>query len=100
MKLNRAEESDTRSSNSGVVVSVSGSVVDTKFDAYLPPIYSVLRAGEDGRIVIEVLAQHDARHVRGIAFALTPGCTGCGICSCWPAASAAMWRFRSMSDRQ
>ena len=73
MKTNREEEGDTRSSNSGVVVSVRGSVVDIRFDAYLPPIYSVLRAGEEGRIVIEVLAQRDARHVRGIALTPTQG---------------------------
>jgi hypothetical protein len=34
---------------------------------YLPPIYSELRAGADKRIVIEALAQGNARHVRGIA---------------------------------
>jgi F-type H+-transporting ATPase subunit beta len=59
--------------NSGVVVSVRGSVVDARFEAKLPPIYSVLRAGEAGRIVIEVLAQRDARHVRGIALTPTQG---------------------------
>ena len=37
------------------------------------PIYSVLRAGDEGRIVIEVLAQRDARHVRGIALTPTQG---------------------------
>ena len=56
--------------NSGVVVAVRGSVVDVRFDEHLPPIYSVLHAGEEDRIVIEVLAQRDAHHVRGIA--LTP----------------------------
>src|SRR5664280_1304099 len=60
-------------SNRGVVVSVRGSVVDVRFDAHLPPIYSVLRAGEGGRIVVEVLAQRDARHVRGIALTPTQG---------------------------
>ncbi len=59
--------------NLGAVVSVRGSVVDVRFDARLPPIYSVLRAGERGRIVIEVLAQRDARHVRGIALTPTEG---------------------------
>ncbi len=54
----------------GTVVSVRGSVVDIRFDGHLPPIYSVLRAGAEKKIVIEVLAQRDARHVRGIA--LTP----------------------------
>jgi F-type H+-transporting ATPase subunit beta len=56
----------------GIVVSVRGSVVDIRFDQHLPPIYSVLHAGEE-RIVIEVLAQRDARHVRGIALTPTQG---------------------------
>ncbi|MEO8683096.1 MAG: F0F1 ATP synthase subunit beta, partial [Vicinamibacterales bacterium] len=65
---------DTASlSNVGVVVSVRGSVVDVRFDTHLPPIYSVLRAGDEGRIVIEVLAQRDAHHVRGIALTPTQG---------------------------
>jgi len=41
----------------GAIVSVRGSVVDVRFDEHLPPIYSVLRAGDKGQIVIEVLAQ-------------------------------------------
>lgn len=57
----------------GVIVSVRGSVVDVRFDERLPPIYSVLRAGDDGQIVIEVMAQRDARHVRGIALTPTQG---------------------------
>ena len=59
--------------NSGIVVSVRGSVVDVRFDEQLPPIYSILRAGADDQIVIEVLAQRDARHVRGIALTPTQG---------------------------
>ena len=62
-----------RLSNLGVIVSVRGSVVDVRFDENLPPIYSVLLAGADKRIVIEVLAQQDARHVRGIALTPTQG---------------------------
>jgi len=61
------------SSNRGVVVAVRGSVVDVRFDTQLPPIHSILRAGEKGRIVIEVLAQRDSRHVRGIALTPTQG---------------------------
>ncbi len=57
----------------GVIVSVRGSVVDIRFDEHLPPIYSVLRAGDQGQIVIEVMAQRDARHVRGIALTPTQG---------------------------
>ena len=66
-------ESQTRPANLGEVVSVRGSVVDARFDARLPPIHSLLRAGDGGRIVIEVLAQRDARHVRGIALTPTEG---------------------------
>ncbi|MEO8564732.1 MAG: F0F1 ATP synthase subunit beta, partial [bacterium] len=60
-------------SNVGVVVAVRGSVVDVRFDEHLPPIYSLLRAGDEGRIIIEVLAQRDAHHVRGIALTPTQG---------------------------
>ncbi len=57
--------------NSGTVVSVRGSVVDVKFEDYLPPIYSLLHAGSD--ISIEVLTQLDAHLVRGIALTPTQG---------------------------
>lgn len=60
-------KNETRRSNLGVIVSVRGSVVDVRFDERLPPIYSILHAGAEKQIVIEVLAQRDARHVRGIA---------------------------------
>jgi F-type H+/Na+-transporting ATPase subunit beta len=56
-----------------VVVAVRGSVVDVRFDEHLPPIYSVLHTGDKDQIVIEVLAQPDARHVRGIALTTTHG---------------------------
>jgi len=59
--------------NLGAVASVRGSVVDVRFEDHLPPIYSVLRAGDDQRFVIEVLAHRDARIVRGIALTPTQG---------------------------
>ncbi len=59
--------------NIGTVVSVRGSVVDVRFDAHLPPVYSLLRAGEDGRVLIEVLAQVDPHTVRGIGLTATQG---------------------------
>ena len=62
----------TSAVNVGAVVSVRGSVVDVRFDAHLPPIYSLLHA-KDGEIAIEVLAQLDAHHVRGIALTPTQG---------------------------
>ena len=73
MKSSREMRNNSRASNSGVVVTVRGSVVDMRFDAQLPPIYSLLRAGEKNRIVIEVLAQLDAHRVRGIALTPTQG---------------------------
>lgn len=57
----------------GTIVSVRGSVVDIRFDTLLPAIHTVLLAGADQQIVIEVLAQQDARHVRGIALTPTQG---------------------------
>jgi len=57
----------------GVVVAIRGSVVDVRFEGRLPPIYSILLAGVGNKIVIEVLSQRDARHVRGIALTPTQG---------------------------
>jgi F-type H+-transporting ATPase subunit beta len=59
--------------NSGVITSVRGSVVDARFDRVLPQIRSLLRTGQDGHIVLEVLSQRDATHVRGIALTPTQG---------------------------
>jgi F-type H+-transporting ATPase subunit beta len=61
-----------RRPNLGAVVSVRGSVVDVRFDAHLPPIYSLLHA-KDGKIAIEVLAHLDAHHVRCISLTPTQG---------------------------
>ncbi len=59
--------------NQGVVTAVRGSVVDVRFENRLPPIRTLLRAGADGSMAIEVLTQIDARHVRGIALTPTQG---------------------------
>jgi len=59
--------------NRGAIASVRGSVVDARFEQCLPPIYSVLHAGAEGEIVIEVLAQLDAHRVRCIALTPTQG---------------------------
>jgi F-type H+-transporting ATPase subunit beta len=71
--LTAAKNDRTGSTNLGAVASVRGSVVDIRFDGPLPPIYSVLRAGRAHEIAIEVLAQRDAHHVRGIALTPTQG---------------------------
>ena len=65
--------SEAPSSNHGAVVAVRGSVVDVRFDRCLPPIFSVLRAGADRKIVVEVMTQLDASRVRGIALTPTQG---------------------------
>jgi F-type H+-transporting ATPase subunit beta len=54
----------------GTIVAIRGSVVDIRFDAHLPPIYTLLRAGAENEIAIGVLTKQNANHVRGIA--LTP----------------------------
>jgi F-type H+-transporting ATPase subunit beta len=59
--------------NAGSIASIRGSVVDVRFDQRLPDVYSVLRSGASRQIVIEVLAQLDPRHVRGIALTPTQG---------------------------
>jgi F-type H+-transporting ATPase subunit beta len=65
--------SNDTAANAGTVVAVRGSVVEARFERGLPPIYSLLHAGEAGGIVIEVMAQIDAQHVRGIALTPTQG---------------------------
>src|SRR5271155_5193889 len=63
----------TEHKNRGVITSVRGSVVDARFDDRLPPIYSLLYAGKDPRVSIEVLMQLDVDHVRGVALNPTQG---------------------------
>ena len=57
----------------GVVTAVRGSVVDVRFEDRLPCIRTLLRAGDNDAMAIEVLTQIDARHVRGIALTPTQG---------------------------
>jgi F-type H+/Na+-transporting ATPase subunit beta len=65
----------TGSLNSGVIVSVRGSVIDIRFPFLLPPIHSLLHTGIDDVVSIEVLSQLDAQRVRGIALTPTQGLT-------------------------
>jgi F-type H+/Na+-transporting ATPase subunit beta len=65
----------TGSLNSGVIVSVRGSVIDIRFPSLLPPIHSLLHTGIDDVVSIEVLSQLDAQRVRGIALTPTQGLT-------------------------
>ena len=66
-------DNNTNPPNLGAVVSVRGSVVDIRFKDHLPPIYSLLRTGQEGQIAIEVLSQLDTHRVRGIALTPTQG---------------------------
>ena len=66
-------QDETGATGTGAVVSVTGSVVDIRFDRGLPPIHTVLYSGKDRRVVIEVLTQLDATRVRGIALTPTQG---------------------------
>jgi F-type H+-transporting ATPase subunit beta len=71
--MHHSTDQGTPPANRGLVVAVRGSVVDLRFDEHLPSIYRLLRAGSEGQIRIEVLAQLDAQHVRGIALTPTQG---------------------------
>jgi F-type H+/Na+-transporting ATPase subunit beta len=64
---------DASLANLGTVAAVRGSVVDVRFEHLLPPLNSVLRAGTDAQIVIEVMTQLNAQCVRGIALTPTQG---------------------------
>jgi hypothetical protein len=57
----------TATKNTGDVIAVRGSVVDIAFTDQLPPIRSLLHAGDNNQISIEVFSQLDSHRVRGIA---------------------------------
>ncbi len=57
----------------GKVVAVRGSVVDIWFESNLPSINTLIHTGKKRDIAIEVLAQLDNHHVRGIALTPTQG---------------------------
>ncbi|NQT87152.1 F0F1 ATP synthase subunit beta [bacterium] len=59
--------------NQGTVLSIRGSVVDVRFPSGLPALRGELRAGEDGRVVVEVASHLDTATVRGIALTPTQG---------------------------
>lgn len=59
--------------NPGTVVAVRGSVVDVRFDSELPRVDTLLQAGDNGEVVIEVALHLDARRVRGVALTPTQG---------------------------
>ena len=46
--------------NLGTVVSVRGSIIDVQFPKPIPEIYNQLKAGENGKIIIEVVTHINA----------------------------------------
>ena len=52
---------------------VRGSVVDAHFSGRIPPIFNVLRAGDDGHVLVEVISHLETHTVRGIALTPTRG---------------------------
>jgi len=57
----------------GTVTSVRGSVVIAQFPDELPPVHTELLAGEDGRIVLEVINHLSPERVQCIALTSTQG---------------------------
>jgi len=73
--MNQQDESNTNLE--GSVVSVRGSVVDVSFSEFLPPINTVMWAGEGAGVVIEAAAHLNEQILRGIALTSTSGlCRG------------------------
>ena len=71
--MSTSSPNENRPINYGKIISVRGSVVDVSFEKDLPTIYTVLHTGSENQIIIEVLTQLDANHVRGIALTPTQG---------------------------
>lgn len=67
------KQESTHLENRGTVVSVRGSVVDVHFPRKLPLIYTLLNAGDEGHIAIEVQTHLSGQVARGIALTPTQG---------------------------
>jgi F-type H+/Na+-transporting ATPase subunit beta len=59
--------------NQGEVISVRGSVIDARFTNALPEIDHLLIAGDDGKVMIEVMVHINSEIVRGIALTSAQG---------------------------
>ncbi len=57
----------------GIVTSIRGSVVDARFHGGVPPLLHVLDAGEEAKVVLEVVSHLDEHTVRSIALTSTQG---------------------------
>lgn len=59
--------------NTGTVVSVHSDVIDVRFEERLPKINHLLRAGEEGRLAVEVASYLDKQTVRAVSLTPTQG---------------------------
>src|SRR5690625_468532 len=59
--------------HTGTITAVRGSVVDVTFQERLPDLHTMLRAGADGRVRLEVVEQVSPTTVRCLAFTQTGG---------------------------
>jgi len=57
----------------GEIVALRGTVVDVRFSDRLPEIYSQLRAGEKGEVILEVVNHLSAHVLRSVALTSTSG---------------------------
>ncbi|MCF8053101.1 MAG: F0F1 ATP synthase subunit beta [Desulfobacterales bacterium] len=73
--MSDSKRRDRRSdrSNVGTVLSVRSSVVEIHFPDRLPSVHTMVRAGDDQQIFIEVISHMDEETVRGIAYTSTEG---------------------------
>lgn len=71
--METTEKQPPKKNQYGKIISVRGSVIDVRFENNLPPVYTLLHAGKNKEIFIEVLAQLDIYTLRGIALNPTQG---------------------------
>ena len=69
----KASSPDNRKKYTGYITSVRGNVVDITFPEWLPPINTLIQAGEEGQIIIEAADHLDENMLRGIALNSTSG---------------------------
>ncbi|NJK58045.1 MAG: F0F1 ATP synthase subunit beta [Pleurocapsa sp. SU_5_0] len=72
-QITQSNATASPTSNTGTVLSVRGSVVDARFPQRLPAYLNRLNAGENGSVIVEVVAHLNAEVVRGIALTPTSG---------------------------
>ncbi len=72
-QITQSNATASPTSNTGTVLSVRGSVVDAQFSQRLPAYLNRLNAGENGSVIVEVVAHLNAEVVRGIALTPTSG---------------------------